>query len=572
MWRRRSDPGDDPDTDVSISEDEDFDEGSSSYCVSLGGGNSQKRQDGIQVLFQLERLRGTPVSVDGGIAASMTRSDLQSQEGQGKHDDDVMRFGDNGGFSPSRKDDFPCNSGDEEIASDDEDEEYARLVSSINRGECPVSGSRKKEREEPISEDFKDDCDALQKVQDPAEKSEKFVAKTTEYPSADELEDFDEQHGNRSVLMLPTTTTFPGGHVRQSIADFLDGLQENTSLPEGNLMTGKKRKKVSCGGDIEREVTDTKFLDELMPDPIGSTSCSSGEESNHNTYNLPRSHHDRSTMTERFQEILDCSSLANVDSLYSVQKTSSSGIFGQLQRVIQSQKDADIEFLKMMQEGGYDKTFSDVLILSKQLDAKLTVCQCSLVGNQENPLSSQDLEANSCTRERTVIFSLRVCNSVDLEIGNLIRIYPPWLGVGLGNGHDHNQSMILCTYYSQDWGRFLGNPSNRVGQGCVPSLISILLPGLQALAGRWIAFADKDNNMTVVNPWLPEASTSRRCSIVLMNPFAASFRVVQNDFLMIRDGGHIHQDSRQSGFAELVYGIWNCAINDSEMKRNVACF
>lgn len=76
-------------------------------------------------------------------------------------------------------------------------------------------------------------CDTLQKVPNLAEKSESFLAKNAEYPSADKLENFDEQHGIQSVLMRSNMTTVPCGHVMQSFAKCLDGLQDKskTSLP-----------------------------------------------------------------------------------------------------------------------------------------------------------------------------------------------------------------------------------------------------------------------------------------------------------------------------------------------------
>ncbi|KAK7327782.1 hypothetical protein VNO77_21873 [Canavalia gladiata] len=45
---------------------------------------------------------------------------------------------------------------------------------------------------------------------------------------------------------------------------------------------------------------------------------------------------------------------------------------------------------------------------------------------------------------KTVIFSPRVCNNVHLEVGNLIRIHPPWKEVQVGN-----DNIIMCTYFSE---------------------------------------------------------------------------------------------------------------------------
>ncbi|KAJ6941037.1 hypothetical protein NC652_007223 [Populus alba x Populus x berolinensis] len=48
-------------------------------------------------------------------------------------------------------------------------------------------------------------------------------------------------------------------------------------------------------------------------------------------------------------------------------------------------------------------------------------------------------------RIRTVIFSPRVCSNVDLDLGNLICIYPPWKEVQV-IGSD--EFVILTTYFS----------------------------------------------------------------------------------------------------------------------------
>ncbi|MCI01621.1 hypothetical protein A2U01_0022648 [Trifolium medium] len=46
--------------------------------------------------------------------------------------------------------------------------------------------------------------------------------------------------------------------------------------------------------------------------------------------------------------------------------------------------------------------------------------------------------------QRTIIFNPRVCDNVDLEVGSLIRIYPPWKKVQVGN-----DTIILCSYFSE---------------------------------------------------------------------------------------------------------------------------
>lgn len=46
---------------------------------------------------------------------------------------------------------------------------------------------------------------------------------------------------------------------------------------------------------------------------------------------------------------------------------------------------------------------------------------------QNFPLQAEGTGFNSSKGgQRTIIFSPRVCDNVDLEVGSLIRIHPPW--------------------------------------------------------------------------------------------------------------------------------------------------
>ncbi|KAF8006538.1 hypothetical protein BT93_K0746 [Corymbia citriodora subsp. variegata] len=63
----------------------------------------------------------------------------------------------------------------------------------------------------------------------------------------------------------------------------------------------------------------------------------------------------------------------------------------------------------------------------------------------QGTLSSRCSQADLTGRKRTVIFNSRICNDVDLEIGNLIRIYSPWKEVQVMG---YEKSIILSTYFS----------------------------------------------------------------------------------------------------------------------------
>lgn len=90
----------------------------------------------------------------------------------------------------------------------------------------------------------------------------------------------------------------------------------------------------------------------------------------------------------------------------------------------------------------------DVKILSRFFEAKLTVCNCSLVENEESSQQGESYQILKECRRRlnTVIFSSRACGDVELEVANLIRIHPPWKEVQV-TGSD--KIIILATYFSQ---------------------------------------------------------------------------------------------------------------------------
>ncbi|XP_059438937.1 uncharacterized protein LOC132171590 [Corylus avellana] len=112
---------------------------------------------------------------------------------------------------------------------------------------------------------------------------------------------------------------------------------------------------------------------------------------------------------------------------------------------MQTEKERDMDFLRKLETGSNanDETSCIVVkILTRYLDAKLTVCQCSFGQNMESGSPQIMVEGG---RKRTIIFSPRVSSDVDLDVGNLICIHPPWKEVQVGN----DESILLSTYFSQ---------------------------------------------------------------------------------------------------------------------------
>lgn len=56
---------------------------------------------------------------------------------------------------------------------------------------------------------------------------------------------------------------------------------------------------------------------------------------------------------------------------------------------------------------------------------------------------STDLDMDNSSVKRTIIFSPKICDNVDLLAGNIIHIFPPWKEVKV-----KEETVILCTYFS----------------------------------------------------------------------------------------------------------------------------
>ncbi|XP_045824331.1 uncharacterized protein LOC123916817 isoform X2 [Trifolium pratense] len=229
------------------------------------------------------------------------------------------------------------------------------------------------------------------------------------------------------------------------MADIFDNLQDKTDLyPHENQ---RKVKPVRLFQKNSRShLPETVVDSEDSPEPVDSGSSSDNEESyQHMKITFPGKK--MQTMADRFHEALGSSSVIaeNVGALNSLR----TGIFEKLQQVMQKEKETDIDFSKKLQAGARpDGEFGcvDVNIISRYLDGKLIVCHCSVSKSTQNfLLQAKEMGFDgSKGGQRTIIFNPRVCDNVDLEVGSLIRIHPPWKEVQVGN-----DTIILCSYFSE---------------------------------------------------------------------------------------------------------------------------
>ncbi|KAF7818225.1 uncharacterized protein G2W53_023680 [Senna tora] len=216
-------------------------------------------------------------------------------------------------------------------------------------------------------------------------------------------------------------------------------------MPYHSHRRGKKVKNFSIRS---RSHFQDRIVDgEDSPEPMDSGSLSDNEVGDQNM-KIAFTEKKMQTMADRFQEALGASYVADEGTHVAAPKASGAGLFGNLQRVMQKEKESDMDFLKKSHSGGSPHSGHgcvDVKIISRHLDGKLTVCCCLFCKYTEKILLPDYSKGMMCGgQERTIIFSPKVCDNVDLEVGNIIRIHPPWKEVQVGN-----DNIILCTYFSE---------------------------------------------------------------------------------------------------------------------------
>ncbi|XP_028771147.1 uncharacterized protein LOC114728407 isoform X1 [Neltuma alba] len=259
------------------------------------------------------------------------------------------------------------------------------------------------------------------------------------------LEDDDEVGNNLETKPAEEEEYVARGLNLHSMADLVDNLQDKACsyLSHYRKTRGKKAKHFSTRS---RSLLQDSSNGEDSPEPVDSGSSSDNEVSDQNM-KIASPEKKLQTMADRFQQALGASSVTDEGTYVAALKSSGSGIFGNLLRVMQKEKERDVNFLEESQAGANPRSGLggvDVKIISRYLDGKLIVCCCSFCKYTEEFLLLDDSKRMVCGgQERTIIFNPRV-SDVDLEVGNMIRIHPPWKEVQVGN-----DDVILCTYFSE---------------------------------------------------------------------------------------------------------------------------
>ncbi|KAL2611487.1 hypothetical protein R1flu_023179 [Riccia fluitans] len=153
------------------------------------------------------------------------------------------------------------------------------------------------------------------------------------------------------------------------------------------------------------------------------------------------------SISERFRDALLSSAPAEVTS------TNSFGLSARLEAVLSAQKNKHMHFTKLLQGKHSGEKLGqclEVVINGTKEEAQLTVCRCEVLRPPENWIherNSQRIVSDNRSNLAIidVIFS-KVSSGVDLHVGRVIRIHPPWQEVPRG---EQSPRLIFCTFFCE---------------------------------------------------------------------------------------------------------------------------
>uniref|UniRef100_A0ACD5ZI34 Uncharacterized protein n=1 Tax=Avena sativa TaxID=4498 RepID=A0ACD5ZI34_AVESA len=274
--------------------------------------------------------------------------------------------------------------------------------------------------------------------------------KALETMMAEQVENIDEESED-----LPSDFAHPTTIANISVAELLEDLQDRsgssvkTPFPLHQHTRAKEGKPKVPIGNKTLTLRGQSNLDNEEPSQhvIGETSSEDEVEDTvqHNLAMVTKDVKGK-TMTDLFQEAF---SATDMDVAALPMRSTGTGYYGRMQQIMQMEKDRHVQFSRQCNKAqdylGNSKGVT-VQILSRSLEGKLTVCRCLLKERSKFPITSKvstecDMADNSS--KRTIIFSPKICDNVDLLEGNVIHIYPPWKEVKV-----KEEEVIICTYFS----------------------------------------------------------------------------------------------------------------------------
>ncbi|KAI7757142.1 hypothetical protein M8C21_029495 [Ambrosia artemisiifolia] len=452
MWRSTVFPENET-SDQSISEDDDLDEDLLEDHVSLG--YSAEKKGEVQILSQLDMLSGT---------------DANEVILERNHPNDVEypNFANNDEIIYTSGKASACDSDEESLLKNQGTGNYQN-INSFSSG-----GNRKgvctwlaENAETDALITANDNCASFHSLSSKLKRSSKggqgkakhkFSIRIQSHNNSlfEDSSDLYESHTSikekemdgMTNYMMPAEFPISHTHSTTSVAELLLRVQGEHDLPEGSTMNValyNKTEGQSKEGAVERSILSTDHSDiDDDPDCLDSAS-SEDNEYNYQIQELIMPESKQKTIADQFHEALGATSTHDNDPMYAVAQRTGFGLFGKLKRVMQIEKEKDSIFLNKLHKED-EAGCLDVKILSKTLEGKLTVCLCSSVENDESSTSTDDSLNIVKRKNTTIIFSSRICSDVELDVGTLVRIHPPWKEVSV-KGKD--ESAVLSTYFSQ---------------------------------------------------------------------------------------------------------------------------
>ncbi|XP_050941680.1 uncharacterized protein LOC103496198 isoform X2 [Cucumis melo] len=222
-------------------------------------------------------------------------------------------------------------------------------------------------------------CSAsISKVHSLSETFDAITSRTDKYPTEcleDLVEEFDDQFDVGPALNC--------GNTESSISELLDGLKDkNSSL--GGVTNGV----ANLGGECSQLLRTglllhNRYRTDSEDSPISvDDESASDHEVNDQKLKLAGLCTKEQSITDRFEEALVAACM-DAERTIGVPNPLGIGLFGKLQRVMQSEKELEINFLNGVDCSTIPNGCIDVKILSRYLDAKLTVCSCLFIDMEQ---------------------------------------------------------------------------------------------------------------------------------------------------------------------------------------------
>ncbi|CAA0832041.1 Unknown protein [Striga hermonthica] len=242
-----------------------------------------------------------------------------------------------------------------------------------------------------------------------------------------------------------------------SMAEFLYSFDKSSNQLQGRIEYDIEKGQRRMQMIVKRNTSEQGDTNQAEDDPLesldsGSPFCSDDEE-NHQSLQLVVPSR---TMTDQFHEAFGMVSAIDEGPQVTFPRPLC-GMHGKLQQVMQHEKQRDMVYLKNLSgETGFndEKMCISVRILTRSLEAKLIVCSCAPVEDAKSSYWESDVEVKvkGIQKTLTIIFNPRVCKDVELEVGNLISIRPPWTEVPVKEKDETASSMK-----GRDGAEYIGN-------------------------------------------------------------------------------------------------------------------